>query len=121
MLFRLVAVIVLLAVVVFGFRRKSWKGKLVGITGVLALLLLGVGVYWSHLVNLVMPYEFRPEAINFFVETVDQSTFDAYSGELISRYDDSTVSMLSSPALESAERRSGHLRRREGRYAPGGP
>ena len=109
----LVALIVSLAVVVLGFRRKSWKGKLVGVMGVITFLVITAATYWSHLVNFVMPYEFRPEAITFPVEQVDAPTFDTYSRELISRHDEPAVSMLSSPALESAERRSslGHIRR----------
>lgn len=109
----LVALIVALTVVILGFRRKSRIGKLVGVMGVLAFLLLGAGIFWPHLVNRVMPYEFRPEAIEFPVEEVNDPTFDGYSRELISRYDDPAVSVLSAPALEAAERRSGlnHIRR----------
>ena len=113
MLFNIVVVIVALAIVVSGFRHKSWQGKLLGAMGVFALLLAGVLNYWSHLVNQVMPYEYRPEVIDFPVEEVNSSTFDAYSRELIARYDDAGVSRLSGPALEAAERRSGlnHIRR----------
>ena len=113
MLFNIVVVIVALAVIVFGFARKSWPGKLLGIAGILALLLVGAGIFWSHIVNLMMPYEYRPEAIDFPVEEVDDSTFDAYSRALIRQYDDSAVSVLTGVALRSAEQRSGlsHIRR----------
>ncbi|NCF63280.1 MAG: nitrite reductase [Gammaproteobacteria bacterium] len=113
MLFNIVVVILALSVAIFGFRRNSWKGKLLGVTGVLAFVLLGVGIYWSQLVNLVMPYEFRPEMISFPVDEVNDATFDAHSRELIARYDAPAVSMLTATALEAAERRSGlrHIRR----------
>ena len=113
MLFNIVAVIVVLLIAIFGFRRKSWLGSFQGGVGVLLLVVVGVSIFWSQLVNLVMPYEYRPEAINFPVEQVDDSIFDAYSRELIARYDDSTVPLLSVLALESAERSSSlaHIRR----------
>lgn len=113
MLFNTVAVIVVLSIAIFGFRRKSWLGSLQGVVGVFLLLVVGVSIFWSQLVNLVMPYEHRPEAINFPVEQVDDSIFDAYSRELIARYNDSTVPLLSVLALESAERSSNlaHIRR----------
>ena len=113
MLVNAVVVIVALSIAILGFKRKSWLGSLQGVAGVLLLVAAGVGIYWSQLVNLVMPYEYRPEAINFPVEQVDDSIFDTYSRELIARYDNPTVSLLSAPALESAERSSSlaHIRR----------
>lgn len=113
MLIHSLVVIVALAAVVLGFRRKSWQGKVLGVVGVFALLVAGAGIFWSQLVNLMMPYEYRPEAINFPVEEVDDSTFDAYSRELISGYDDPEVALLSMSALEAAERRSSlaHIQR----------
>ena len=113
MLIHSLVVIVALAIVVLGFRRKSWQGKILGVVGVFALLAAGAGIFWSQLVNLMMPYEYRPEAINFPVEHVDNSRFDAYSRELISEFDDPAISMLSDPALEAAERRSSlsHIKR----------
>ena len=113
MLFNTVIVIVVLAVVVFGFSRKSRPGKLLGVLGMLALLAAVAGLYWPHLINLMMPTEYRPESIAFPVERVDDSTFDAYARDLIARYDEPAVVMLSDPALVSAERRSSmnHIRR----------
>lgn len=106
MLFNTVIVIVVLAIVVFGFSRKSRAGNFLGTIGVLALFVLGAGLYWSHLLNLMMPHEYRPGAIAFPVEQVDDSTFDAYSRDLISRFDEPSVAMLSGTILEAAERRS---------------
>jgi hypothetical protein len=108
-----VIVIVALAFVVFGFRRKSWSGRLLGVVGVFAFLAAAAGIFWSQLVNLMMPYEYRPEAINFPVEQVDGPTFDAYSRALISRFDEPAVALLSRTSLEAAENRSNlaHVRR----------
>lgn len=100
-------------VAVFGLTRNSRSGKLLGILGALAFVVAGAAIFWPQLVNRMMPYEYRPEAIDFPVEAVDDTTFDAYARELIARYDDPATSALADPALPAAERRSNlsHIRR----------
>jgi len=98
--------VIALALALYGFTRKSWVGRILGVLGLLAFVLAVVTLSWSRLINLMMPYGVRPEAIAFPVEQVDDSTFDTYARDLIARYDDSTVSTLAGSALESAEHRS---------------
>jgi hypothetical protein len=41
---------------------------------------------WSNLVNMVLPYETRPETIDFAVDAVDDETFELYAAELVEKY-----------------------------------
>jgi hypothetical protein len=101
-------------VLVFGVRRTSISGKVLGITaGVVLLGFGGAALQWSNLMNLMMPAPYRPGSIAYAVEVVDDSTFDAYSRTLVSRSADGTVAVLSGPALHAAEERSAfqHIKR----------
>jgi hypothetical protein len=41
---------------------------------------------WSNLVNMILPYETRPEMIDFPVENVDDEQFELYAAELTEKY-----------------------------------
>jgi len=41
---------------------------------------------WSNMVNMILPYETRPETIDFPVETVDDERFELYAAQLTEEY-----------------------------------
>ncbi len=100
-------------VIVVSFMRKGWGSKFLGLFAAFILVLLAMAASWSTLINLMMPYAYRPGPIAFDVEEVDQEMFDAYAFELMDRYDDSGLLALAQVAPPAAERRSRlqHIRR----------
>jgi len=41
---------------------------------------------WSNIINAILPYETRPEMIDFAVESVDYTQFETYAAELAEKY-----------------------------------
>ncbi len=41
-----------------------------------------IGSQWSQIINLILPYETRPESIKFPVETASDEQFEIYANEL---------------------------------------
>jgi len=78
----LIAGIFLAALVV-----SKWvKGWVVWPLWVIISLMLVFYTQWSNMVNMILPYETRPEMIEFPVETVDDEQFELYAAELTEKY-----------------------------------
>jgi len=100
--------------IVFALLAIAWTvmtpGRFPKIAGPLITLFLVVSALyaaWPRLVYLILPYDLRPERINYIVETVDDSQFEFLAKHLVEKMADSTDAILASKGIRSPEIKSG--------------
>jgi len=78
-----------------------------------ALIVWGLASGWPQLVYLMLPYDYRPEVINYTVERINDGEFEKLAGSLVRRWADSKDAELASKGVRSVEIKSGlmHIER----------
>lgn len=62
------------------------KGWIIWPLWVIVSIILLFCMQWSNMVNMILPYETRPEMIDFPIETVDDEQFELYAAVLTEKY-----------------------------------
>lgn len=88
---------------------KKKSRKLIWFAGIAAFFIVAGYALWPHMINLIVPYELRPDRIRFAVETVTEDEFEAVARELVTAYSPLLGEDASDPKLliRSFERASG--------------